>query len=132
MINIWETDITTEYYNLPAFKSNFLESEFNNVLMRGCYPLNPIAAYLLLNISEKVAQNERTLFTFISNDEPYSMARFVEEHTAGQEWSIGADLIYDYFSSLFKKDVSNEYIHNIWLSAEYAIGKCDTIDQKKL
>lgn len=126
------TDITTEYYNLPAFKSNFLESEFNNVLMRGCYPLNPIAAYLLLNISEKVAQNERTLFTFISNDEPYSMARFVEEHTAGQEWSIGADLIYDYFSSLFKKDVSNEYIHNIWLSAEYAIGKCDTIDQKKI
>ena len=125
-------DTSMAFYNLPAFKSNFLESEFYNVIMLGCYPLNPITAYLLLNISEKVAQNERTLFTFISNDEPHSMARFIAQHTAEQEWSIGADLIYDYFSTLFKKDVSNEYIHNIWLSAEYAISKCDTIDQKKI
>ena len=69
------------YWSLPAFKSNFLENEFRNIIFRGCYPLNPIASYLLLNISEKVAQNERTLFTFISNDEPHSMARFVAEHT---------------------------------------------------
>ena len=121
-----------EFFNLPAFKSNFLEAEFKNVIFKGCYPLNPIASYLLLNISEKVAQNERTLFTFISNDEPHSMARFVSEHTSDMEWSIGADLIYDYFSALFKKDVTNEYVHNIWLSAEYAIDKCDTEDQKKI
>ena len=60
------------------------------------------------------------------------MARFVSEHTADMEWSIGADLIYDYFSTLFKKEVANDYIHNIWLSAEYAIDKCDTDDQKKI
>lgn len=70
-----------EFYSLPAFRSGFDETEFKNVIFNGCYPLNPIAAYLLLNISEKVAQNERTLFTFISNDEPHSMARFVSEHT---------------------------------------------------
>lgn len=121
-----------EYYQLPAFKSNFVESEFDDIILRGCYPLNPIAAYLLLNVSEKVAQNERTLFTFISNDEPHSMARFVLEHSIDMEWSIGADLIYDYFSPLFKKEVSNEYVHNIWLSAEYAIEKCETEDQKKV
>ena len=117
------TDKMSEYWALPAFKSNFLESEFENIIFKGCYPLNPIAAYLLLNISEKVAQNERTLFTFISNDEPHSMARFVKEHTASMDWNIGADLIYDYFGTLFKKEVTNEYIHNIWLSAEYAIDK---------
>lgn len=120
------------YWSLPAFKSNFLENEFRNIIFRGCYPLNPIASYLLLNISEKVAQNERTLFTFISNDEPHSMARFVAEHTEDMDWSIGADLIYDYFSSLFKKEVDNEYVHNIWLSAEYALDKCGTDDQKKI
>ena len=120
------------FYRLPAFRSNFLEEEFKSIIFRGCYPLNPIAAYLLLNISEKVAQNERTLFTFISNDEPHSMARFVLEHTSDMEWSIGADLIYDYFSALFRKEVSNEFVHNIWLSAEYAIDKCKTEDQKKL
>ena len=126
------TDKMSEYWALPAFKSNFLESEFENIIFKGCYPLNPIAAYLLLNISEKVAQNERTLFTFISNDEPHSMARFVKEHTASMDWNIGADLIYDYFGTLFKKEVTNEYIHNIWLSAEYAIDKCESKDQKKI
>lgn len=121
-----------DFFNLPAFRSNFLETEFKSVIFRGCYPLNPVASYLLLNISEKVAQNERTLFTFISNDELHSMARFVSKHTSDMEWSIGADLIYDYFSALFKKEVTNEYIHNIWLSAEYALDKCDTDDQKKI
>lgn len=125
-------DRFSAYWSLPAFRSNFLEDEFRNIIFKGCYPLNPIAAYLLLNISEKVAQNERTLFTFISNDEPHSMARFVLEHTEDMAWSIGADLIYDYFSSLFKKEVSNEYIHNIWLSAEYALDKCETDDQEKI
>lgn len=121
-----------EFFNLPAFKSNFLESEFRSIIFEGCFPLNPISAYLLLNVSEKVAQNERTLFTFISNDEPHSMARFVSEHTAEKEWSIGADLVYDYFSALFKKEVTNEFVHNIWLSAEYALERCETDDQKKL
>lgn len=121
-----------DYYQLPAFKSNFPKSDFDSIILRGCYPLNPIAAYLLLNISEKVAQNERTLFTFISNDEPHSMARFVKEHTADQEWSIGADLVYDYFEALFKKEVSNEFVHNIWLSTEYVLDKCISSDQRKI
>ncbi len=121
-----------KYYQLPAFRSNFIESDFDNIILKGCYPLNPIAAYLLLNVSEKIAQNERTLFTFISNDEPHSMARFVSAHSEEMEWSIGADLIYDYFSSLLKKEISNEYVHNIWLSAEYAIEKCRTEEQKKM
>ena len=121
-----------EYYQLPAFRSNFIENEFDSIILKGCYPLNPIAAYLLLNVSEKIAQNERTLFTFISNNEPYSMARFVMEHSKEKEWSIGVDLIYDYFSSLLKKEVSNEFVHNIWLSAEYVIEKCESEDQKRI
>lgn len=122
----------SNYYSLPAFKTNFNVEDFNNVILNGCYPLNPIASYLLMNVSEKVAQNERTLFTFISNDEPYSLARYIKEHEATDGWVVGADLVYDYFSSLFKKEVSNELVHNIWLNAEYALSKCDDVEEKKL
>lgn len=125
-------DAFNDYYQIPAFKSKFQKKDFDEIILRGCYPLTPIASYLLLNISEKVAQNERTLFTFISNDEPHSMARFVKEHDQSEDWSIGADLIYDYFETLFKKEVTNEFIHNIWLSAEYVLDKCETEDQKKI
>lgn len=121
-----------KYFQLPAFRSNFSKRDFEHIVLKGCYPLNPISSYLLLNISEKVAQNERTLFTFISNDEPNSMARFVKEHTKEKEWSIGADLIYDYFEPLFKKGENNEFIHNIWLGAEYALDKCKSEEQRKI
>lgn len=120
------------YYQLPVFKSNFERKDFEKIVFEGCYPLNPIAACMLLNISEKVAQNERTLFTFISNNETYSMAQFVSEHDSSKGWTIGTDLIYDYFSGLFKKDVENELVHNIWLAAEYALSKCQDSDEKKL
>ena len=130
--NIIGKDALKSYYQLPAFSSNFSVEDFESVILRGCYPLNPIAAYLLLNISEKVAQNERTLFTFISNDEPNSLARFVAEHTPENGWVVGAELVYDYFGGLFKKEVSNELVHSIWLGAEYALSKCETDEEKKV
>ena len=120
------------YYQLPVFNCNFERKDFDEIILKGCYPLNPLATYLLLNISEKVAQNERTLFTFISNDEPNSMARYVLDHDKSKDWVIGADLIYDYFSGLFKKDVNNEFIHNIWLGAEVALSKCSSEDEQKV
>lgn len=118
--------------NIPFFHSAFEFSDFYNVVVRGCYPLNPVSAYMLLNISEKVAQNERTLFTFISKSEPNSMARFVERHTEKQEWIVGADLVYDYFKGIFKKEIANKYIHDEWLKADYAISKCQTPEQIKI
>jgi len=120
------------YYQLPIFGSNFNKEDFEEIVLKGCYPLNPVATYLLLNVSEKVAQNERTLFTFISNDEPKSMARFIAEHNSDTPWIIGADAIYDYFSGLFKKEVSNELVHSVWLSAEAALNKCNNDEEKKV
>ncbi len=120
------------FYHIPVFKSNFEQKDFETIVFRGCYPLNPISAWLLLHISEKVAQNERTLFTFISNDEPYSMARLVANHSREQSWYIGADAIYDYFAGLFKKETINERVHNEWLNAEYALSRCDTDSQRRL
>lgn len=120
------------FYQIPAFRSKFDKRDFKKIIFEGCYPLNPVSAYLLLNISEKVAQNERTLFTFISNDEPNSMARYIANHKCELPWCIGADLIYNYFSALFKKEVINEHVHNEWLNAEYALSKCISEEQKKI
>ncbi len=124
--------VCSDFYETPFFKSNFKFEDFKNIILEGCYPLNPMGAYLLLNISEKVAQNERTLFTFISNDEPNSMARFVRNHKGDTPWIVGTEYIYDYFSNLFKKEVVNEIVHNEWLNAEYAISKCISKQQIKM
>lgn len=119
------TKAVEEYYKIVAFRSIFTLDDFERIIVRGCYPLSPVSAYALLNISEKVAQNERTLFTFISKEEPYSMAKYVVDHPSSnaREWIITPDRIYDYFRNIFKKEISNEYIHTEWLNAEYAISK---------
>ena len=126
--------VIEEYHNLPAFKTIFTRKDFEKIVVKGCYPLSPISAYILLSVSEKVAQNERTLFTFISKEEPYSMAKYVQEHptVGGREWIINADLIYDYFKNLFKKDITNEFVHNEWLNAEYALSQTDEYNQIKV
>ena len=127
-------EVVDEYYKIAAFRSSFTISDFEKIIVKGCYPLSPVASYALLNISEKVAQNERTLFTFISKDEPYSMAKYVKEHPSSsvREWIITPDLVYDYFKNIFKKEINNEYIHTEWLNAEYAISKVSEYNKIKM
>lgn len=60
------------------------------------------------------------------------MARYIANHSREALWSIGADLIYDYFSGLFKKEIMNEHVHNEWLNAEHALSKCVSEEQKKI
>lgn len=110
-----------ESYSIPAFKTLFEKDDFRRIVVEGCFPLTPCSAYLLLGISEKVAQNERTLFTFISKDEPYSMARIIKSHTEKDPFFITADNIYDYFKSILKTDTANAVVHAEWLKADYAL-----------
>ena len=42
-----------EYYKIPAFRSAFTNIDFEEIIVKGCYPLSPVSAYALLNISEK-------------------------------------------------------------------------------
>lgn len=79
----------------------------------GCYPLHPISTFVLPRLSEKVAQNERTLFTFLSSEEKFSLSTFLE--TAEGEFPIiTPDYLYDYFEPLFRKEPYTSDIHKMY------------------
>jgi len=118
-----ESDFAEECYSVAGFSSVFTREDFQKIIMEGCFPLTPLAAYFLLYISEKVAQNERTLFTFLSKEERNSLIWVVQKKEKEEDWLIGLPEIYDYFSSVFRKDTSNTFIHNEWLKADYALGQ---------
>ena len=63
------------------------------------FPFNPIALYVLIQVSEKIAQNERTLFTFISDSDIYSFKYFITNNESGL---LNVDYIYNYFQGLIK------------------------------
>lgn len=92
--------------NNKQFYSNLkLLDLFNEInektLYKGCFPLNPLTTYAVINISEKIAQNERTLFTFISDNDSNSLSTFIKNNNDGL---FNVDKIYDYFSSLIEKN----------------------------
>lgn len=112
--------VLEENYNIPYFKTLFSKEYFEKIIVKGCYPLTPIASYLLLIISQKAAQNERTLFTFLAGQDGNGLVTLIRKR--GDETYFGGDVIYDYFENVFREEVGNAKIHSEWLKAEYALG----------
>lgn len=63
------------------------------------YPLHPIAALTLPLLCNRYAQNDRSLFTFLSSQEPYSFATFLQETAVQSEHpsTLRLHRVYDYF-----------------------------------
>lgn len=94
------------------------------------YPLHPITLYALDRLSKKVAQNERTYFTYLAGDEDYSLTYQLQQYDTKEFHFVGLDAIYDYFEfniRAYKTDESYE----IYKKLQYAISKLGS-DQKGL
>ena len=76
-----------------------------------CYPLHPVSTFILPRLSERVAQNERTLFTFISASGNATLSSFLAEHGDDKFAVATPDLIYDYFEPLLKQEVYSGRLH---------------------
>lgn len=82
------------------------------------YPVLPAAVHLLPLISSRVAQNERTLFSFLFS---------LSSNTA-----ITPADIFDYFSDLMRADTSLGGTFHHWLETQNALTKTDNSIQERL
>ena len=118
-------DENAKFYNDLKNEFNFCRiSNADNLLFKGCYPLNPVTVFAVINLSEKIAQNERTLFTFLTDDDVYSFKYYINNNNSSELFNI--DKIYDYFYNIIKKE-NNEQIKEIWIKAENAISKTNDL-----
>lgn len=93
-------------------------------LVDECYPLHPVTLFLLPRISEKVAQNERTLFTFLASNQKHTLKEFLQNQ--GQEFFwMTPDYIYDYFEPQFKKESYQSEIRKIYTTASSALKRVE-------
>ena len=69
-----------------------------------CYPLHPVSTFILPRLSERVAQNERTLFTFLSADGASTLPAFLRGLKDEEFRVITPDLIFDYFDPVLQKE----------------------------
>lgn len=96
------------------FKANgIFDKNDSEIAIKGCYPLHPISTFILPRLSEKVAQNERTLFTFLSSDNKYTLSEFLRGADGGFPM-LTPDYIYDYFEPLFRKEIYTSEVHKLF------------------
>lgn len=114
-------------FQVPEFKALFKKDDFVEIVGEGAFPLTPVSAFLLLNISEKIAQNERTIFTFLTGNDVQALPSLIWKTESVS--FVGANVIYDYFSQLMENEKDSS-IHNEWLRAEYALSKTTDADQQ--
>ena len=65
-----------------------------------CYPLHPLTALVLPELCNRYGQHERTLFSFLTSQDPSSATRFLAETAVpprGLLPSLGLESVYDYF-----------------------------------
>lgn len=123
-------DIVNSISKLPSFYIEFDENYLNKKIMDDCYPLHPITIYLLIKINEKVAQNERTLFTFLAKESPNSLLNVINKDA--DETLIMPDVVFDYFEQLLLSEKDNVNIQRITTSAITSLNNVETPQEKSL
>lgn len=86
------------------------------IAVKGCFPLHPVSTFILPRLSERIAQNERTLFTFLSAEGTATLSSFLDTYKDTFTF-VTPDQIYDYFEPLFKKEVYAGTVHDIFVLA---------------
>lgn len=142
-LKLWKTfmkqhnNIFSALKETQTFQRLFVNSskeEIHNVI-EGCYPLHPVTTYILPRFSEKIAQNERTLFTFLSSDEKNTLASCIKNSDFLVKDTIlllTPDLLFDYFDKQMRGEPYTSPIKSYYNTTKqilHSLGK-DSLEAK--
>lgn len=128
----YEKELNNLYNQAWDFKGFLLPpgAESENPFENG-FPLHPITLFALDRLSKKVAQNERTFFTYLAGNEENSFYSQLQKLPLDEFHYVGLDSIYDYFElniKTYKTDEAYAYYKKL----QYAINKIGNIDNEYL
>ena len=89
-------------------------------LFKQCYPLHPVSAILLPLLCQKVAQNERTLFSYLGSHEECGFQQALSELKEIGEF-IHPDKVFDYFVANQSSVMTDHLTHRRWVEVVTAI-----------
>ncbi|HHV84037.1 MAG TPA: hypothetical protein GXX43_10345 [Tepidanaerobacter syntrophicus] len=109
----------SQHRRLKDIFSDMSFDAIQDVIIQGCLPLHPITVFLLPRISEKLAQNERTLFTFLSGQDTSPIPEFLEQEISQMDF-IRPWHIFDYFEQQLRWSKDND-IKSVYMKTLNAI-----------
>lgn len=96
----------------------------------GGFPIHPITLYALDRLSKKVAQNERTFFTYLASDEDNALFKQLEKMDVDSFHFVGLDLIYDYFEANIRSYRTDDVYDN-YKKLQFALNKLGLNEELK-
>ncbi|GEA13625.1 hypothetical protein [Alteromonas sp. KUL49] len=103
----------TSALNTEKALPSVLQLEDASALFNGCYPLHPITSLLLPYLCQKLAQNERTLFSFLGSKEEFGFEDSVKKLVGIGDF-IDPDIVFDYFITNQASVISDNTTHRRW------------------
>lgn len=102
-------------------------------LISSVYPLHPVAAVILPFLCHKHAQNDRTLFTFLTSNEPFSLNSFVNNTVLDSELhTLKLCDIYDYFVETALGTISLRPDFQRWSEIRERVSDARNLDEASL
>lgn len=86
--------LSLESIDFKGFGVN--DKELGN-LCEESFPLHPITLYTLDKLSKRVAQSERTFFTYLASRNEKSLYHFLDKYELDEFHFVGMNELYDYF-----------------------------------
>lgn len=105
--------VESGYKKHEIFKDVRRDGGIQNLLFQ-TFPLHPVSTFILPRLSERIAQNERTLFTFLSAKGEATLPAFLSQYDDKKFSLVTPDLIFDYFEPLLKKEIHSGELHDIY------------------
>ena len=121
----WATVLKKEKYLNPKTIT------YKNVA--AVFPLHPISAIVLPTLCNRYAQNDRSLFTFLSSNEPHSLTSFLNETESSKKLkSLKLDRLYDYFVESAGLLSSSKVRNQRWIEIHGRISDARGLDADSL
>ncbi len=117
------------YEKHPIFED--VNGNVEEQVIKACYPLHPVSTYVLPRLSERVAQNERTLFTFLSANGSLTLSHFINNNSDDEFNVLTPDAIYDYFEPLLQKEVYGSDIYQNYSLTSAILAKIGDAELEK-
>ncbi|NEO27006.1 MAG: hypothetical protein F6K03_08945, partial [Kamptonema sp. SIO4C4] len=108
--------------------------EVTQELIMGVYPLHPLTALVLPTLCHRYAQNDRSLFTFLTSAEPFSLQRFLQNvpfdiHAFP---TLKLDRLYDYFLAATGMGLAYRPHLQRWVEIQDLITDAKHLDEERL
>ena len=87
-----------------------------------CYPLHPLTALVLGPLFRQLAQNERSLFAFLSSAEPFGFQEFLRGQTL-RDGSYRLDHLYNYVMASLGPSLFAQHRGKLWAEVQSALDR---------